>query len=39
MEFKQLMGISWSNLITSILIIIAILYICIKSIKKLIKNR
>jgi len=38
MEFKPLIGISWSNLIVSILIVIAILYVCIKSIKKLIKR-
>ena len=38
MEFKALLGISWSNLIVTILFVIAIIYISIKSIKKLIKR-
>lgn len=38
MDFKPLISISWSNLIVSTLLIIAICYICIKSIKKLIKR-
>ena len=38
MEFKPLTGIALINLIVPILIVIAILYVCIKSIKKLIKR-
>lgn len=38
MDFKPLISISWSNLIVFILLIIAICYMCIKFIKKLIKK-
>lgn len=38
MEYKPMVSISWSNLIASILIVIAICYTIIKFIKKYIKN-